>query len=59
VALSLVAVHNARNHATLTAEFESTNIGTWNVERVTGLIYAVQSAARGVVMSPDFEAAAP
>jgi len=35
VALSLVAVHNARNHATLTTEFESTNIGIWNVERVT------------------------
>jgi methyl-accepting chemotaxis protein len=28
VALSLVAVHNARNHTTLTAEFESANIGT-------------------------------
>ncbi len=59
VALSLVAVHNARNHERLTAEFESANIGTWNVERVTGLIYAVQSAARGIVMSPDFEAAGP
>jgi methyl-accepting chemotaxis protein len=59
VALSLVAVHNARTHATLTAEFESANIGTWNVERVTGLIHAVQSAARGVVMSADFEAAGP
>jgi len=59
VALSLVAVHNARTHARLTAEFESANIGTWNVERVTGLIYAVQAAARGVVMSPDFGTAGP
>ena len=59
VALSFVAVHNARTHARLTAEFESANIGTWNVERVTGLIYAVQSAARGVVMSSDFKAAGP
>jgi methyl-accepting chemotaxis protein len=59
VGLSLVAVHSARNHARLTAEFESANTGTWNVERVTGLIYAVQSAARGVVMSSDFKAATP
>jgi methyl-accepting chemotaxis protein len=59
VALSLVAVHNARTHARLTAQFESANTGTRNVERVTGLIYAVQSAARGVVMSPDFKAAGP
>jgi methyl-accepting chemotaxis protein len=59
VALSLVAVHNARHHATLTAEFESANSGTWNVERVIGPIYAVQSAARGVVMSSDFETAGP
>jgi methyl-accepting chemotaxis protein len=59
VALSLFAVHSARNHARLTAQFESANIGTWNVERVLGLIYAVQSAARGVVMSPDYKAAGP
>ena len=57
--LSLVAVLNARSHARLTTEFESANIGTWNVERVIGLIYAVQSAARGVVMSADYKAAGP
>jgi methyl-accepting chemotaxis protein len=59
VALSLVTVHNARDHARLTAAFDSANTGTWNVERVIGLIYAVQSAARGVVMSPDYKAASP
>ena len=41
LALSAVAVLNARSHAALTDEFESANAGTWNVERVTGLIYAV------------------
>jgi methyl-accepting chemotaxis protein len=59
VALSMVAATNARQHAALTDEFESANAGTWNVERVNGLIYAVQSAGRGVAMSPDFKAAAP
>ena len=59
LALSTVAVHNARQHAALTQEFESANKGSLNVERVNGLIYAVQSAARGVVMSPDAKTAAP
>ncbi len=59
LALSTVAVHNAREHAALTHEFESANKGSLNVERVNGLIYAVQSAARGVVMSPDAKAAGP
>ena len=59
VALSAVAVVNARSHAALTDEFESSNNGTWNVERISGLIYAVQAAARGVAMSPDLKAAGP
>ena len=59
LALSMVAVLNARNHAALTDDFSSANSGSLNVERVNGLIYAVQSAARGVVMSPDIKAAAP
>jgi methyl-accepting chemotaxis protein len=59
VALSAVAVFSARNHAALTDEFESANAGSRNVERVNDLLYAVQSAARGVAMSPDFKAAAP
>lgn len=59
VALSVFAVINARSHAALTDEFESANAGSLNVERVNGLIYAVQSAARGVAMSPDAKSAAP
>lgn len=59
VALSVVAVMQSRHHAALTDEFQSTNAGNWNVERVNGLIYAVQSAARGVVLAADKQAAAP
>jgi methyl-accepting chemotaxis protein len=53
VALSVVAVSNARQHAGLTDEFETANTGTWNVERVNGLIYAVVMESRGVYMSSD------
>ena len=59
VALAACSVINARTHAALTDQFESANAGSWNVERVNGLIYAVQSAARGVAMSPTIEAAKP
>ena len=55
LALSVVAVSNARHHATLTDEFESSNAGTWNVERVNGLIYAIVMESRGVYMSPDLK----
>jgi methyl-accepting chemotaxis protein len=53
LALSAVAVLAARHHAALTDEFESANAGTWNVERVNGLIYAVVMESRGVYMSTD------
>jgi len=53
LALSVGAVLNARHHAALTDEFESANAGTWNVERVDGLIYAVVMESRGVYMSAD------
>ena len=53
IALSVVAVSAARHHAALTDEFESANAGTWNVERVNGLIYAVVMESRGVYMSTD------
>ena len=53
VALSVIAVSNARHHAALTDEFESANAGTWNVEHVNGLIYAVVMESRGVYMSSD------
>ena len=59
VALSVFAVINARNHAALTGEFESSNAGSLNVERVNGLLFAVQAAARGVAMSPNAKAAEP
>jgi len=51
--LATSAVVSARYHAGLTDEFESANAGTWNVERVNGLIYAVVMESRGVYMSPD------
>jgi len=53
IALSVVAVTAARQHAALTDEFESANAGTCNVERVNGLIYAVVMESRGVYMSTD------
>ena len=55
LALSWVAVSSARHHAALTDEFESANAGTWNVERVNGLIYAVVMESRGVYMSDDLK----
>jgi len=59
LALSVVAVSNARHHASLTDEFESANAGTWNVERVNGLIYAAVMESRGVYMSPDLTTSKP
>jgi methyl-accepting chemotaxis protein len=53
VALSMVAVSNARHHAALTDEFESANAGSWNVERINGLIYATVMESRGIYMSAD------
>ena len=41
-------------HAALTDEFESANAGSGNVERVNGLIYAVEAWSRAAIyMSPD------
>ncbi len=58
LALSVVAVHGARNHAALTGEFESANAGSWNVERINGLIYAVVMETRGIAMAADRDSAA-
>jgi len=58
VALSVVAVSNAREHAALTDEFESANAGSWNVERINGLIYATMMETRGIYMSADTAEAA-
>jgi methyl-accepting chemotaxis protein len=55
IALAVVAVMAARHHKMLTDEFESANSGTWNVERVNGLIYAVVMESRGVYMSSDMK----
>jgi methyl-accepting chemotaxis protein len=55
--LSLMAVLNARNNTALTQEFERAFLGTQNVERVNGLIYAVVMESRGIYMSPDTAAA--
>jgi hypothetical protein len=57
VALSVVAVSNAREHAALTDEFESANAGNRNVERINGLIYAVMMESRGIYLSQDRETA--
>ncbi|PWB64157.1 MAG: methyl-accepting chemotaxis protein [Bradyrhizobiaceae bacterium] len=57
LALAGVAVMNARHHAAMTAEYETSLVGTQNVERVNGLIYAVVMESRGVYMSPDTTAA--
>jgi methyl-accepting chemotaxis protein len=58
VALSVFAVANARFHAALTEEFKSVNVGSWNVERINGLIYATVMDTRGVYMSADTAEAA-
>src|SRR4051794_19627602 len=54
-ALAAVAITEARHHAALTQEFESSNAGTQNVEKVNGLIYAVVMESRGVYMSSDLK----
>src|SRR4051812_18468992 len=59
LALSVLAASTARNHAALTDEFEFANSGSRNVERINGLIYAVEAAARGIYLSPDQAQAAP
>ena len=57
LALAGIAVVNARHHAAMTGEYETSLVGTQNVERVNGLIYAVVMESRGVYMSPDIPTA--
>jgi methyl-accepting chemotaxis protein len=57
VGLSLTSVLNASNNTALTREFERAFLGTQNVERVNGLIYAVVMESRGIYMSPDIASA--
>src|SRR5262247_846791 len=56
-ALAGIAVVNARHHAAIMGEYENSLVGTQNVERVNGLIYAVVMESRGIYMSPDIPAA--
>jgi methyl-accepting chemotaxis protein len=58
VALSMVSLSAARHHAALTEDFESANAGSWNVERINGLIYATVMETRGIYMSADAAEAA-
>jgi methyl-accepting chemotaxis protein len=57
IALAGIAVVNARHHAAMTADYETSLSGTQNVERVDGLIYAVVMESRGVYMSTDIPTA--
>jgi methyl-accepting chemotaxis protein len=53
MALAGIAVMNARHQAEMTSEYETSLVGTQNVERVNGLVYAVVMESRGIYMSPD------
>jgi len=53
LALSGLAIINARHYAALTASYESAISGTQNIERVNGLIYAVVAESRGIYLSND------
>jgi methyl-accepting chemotaxis protein len=53
LALAGIAVTNARHQAAMTAEYEASLVGTQNIERVNGLIYAAVMESRGIYMSPD------
>jgi methyl-accepting chemotaxis protein len=57
LALAAIAVFNSRHHAAIIGEYENSLVGTQNVERVNGLIYAVVMESRGIYMSSDIPAA--
>ncbi len=57
VVLGALAWFTARYHASLTDEFESAYTGGQNVERVNGLIFAVEAGIRGVYMSSNTDTA--
>src|SRR3984893_13441915 len=54
-----VAVTNSRTQSRLLDEFESSFLGTQNVQLVNGLVYAVVMESRGIYMSPDIPTAKP
>ena len=53
VALSVVAVLNARSHVTLTQKYETANAVRSDIERVNALIYAAFSNSRAIFTAPD------
>ncbi len=55
LALAVVVLIGAQQHADSASEFESANTGTLNAARINGLIYAVVAESRGVYMSDDAE----
>lgn len=57
VSLAGITVMNARYQTEMTSEYETSLVGTQNVERVNGLIYAVVMELRGVYMSADIPTA--
>src|SRR5882757_6680238 len=57
VALTEITVINARYQASMTSEYETSLVGTQNVERVDGLIYAVVMESCGIYMSTDIPTA--
>src|SRR5215813_3171682 len=57
MALAGIAVTNAQYQEAMTEEYETSLVGTQNVERVNGLVYAVVMESRGIYMSPDIPAA--
>ena len=57
IGLAGIAVMNARHQAAMTGDYETSLVGTQNVERVNGLIYAVVMESRGIYMSPDIPTA--
>jgi methyl-accepting chemotaxis protein len=56
--VAVIALLGARHHAAFTERFESANAGSWNVERVNGLIYAVEARSRAIYLAADRAAAA-
>lgn len=53
VALAIVAVVEARHHASVTNEFEAAFVGGQNVERVNAMIYAVIMESRGLALASN------
>jgi methyl-accepting chemotaxis protein len=53
LALAVTAVMSARSHVALTDAFEYANSGSRNVERVSGLMSAIEAQARGIYLASN------